>query len=412
MPADDAYTVGAIAAEELRAVGITMNLAPVADVRSDPAKKFMEKRSFGPNPLSVGIGVSAYARGLQANNVIAVLKHFPGHGAADDSHTVLPIVTATQEQLRQIELVPFQMGIAAGADAVMIGHLVVPAYETVPDWPASLSAIIVTDLLRQQLGFNGVIMTDALDMGAIVDNVAPAEAAVITLQAGVDMIVAGPHMPLAEQVKMKQSVVDAVKAGKISLERIDDSVRRILRLKQKYGLLTWTPLDLSTSNQRVQMNTHTAALEQIYRDTVAIVRDQLALLPLKSDDKKVLIVFPGAFPAVQRECAVVKPSSKAFAYSLNPTQQEIADIHISARDADVVVIFTYNIGENPFQTELVNAVAPEKTIVVAMQSPYDIDYGIHPSAYITAFNASLPTFKAVCNILFGQYPAVGRWIVQ
>ncbi|MFN8419377.1 MAG: glycoside hydrolase family 3 protein [Anaerolineae bacterium] len=409
MPEADSYAVGAMAAQELRAVGITMNLAPVADVRSDPSKKFMEKRSFGTDPQLVGTGVVGYTRGLQDNNVTAVLKHFPGHGAADDSHTVLPTITESKEQLQQIDLVPFEMGIAAGADAVMIGHLVVPAYETVPDWPASLSAIIVTDLLRKQLGFNGVIMTDALDMGAIVNNVAPPEAAVIALQAGVDMVVAGPHMPIGEQLKMRDAVLEALRTGKLPLEQINDSVRRILKLKQKYGLLSWQPLDPRTAVDRIQSAAHSAALDQIYQDTVAIARDQFKLLPLNPAEQRVLLVFPGSFPAIQSECLVLDPRSKGYAYSLNPVQEEIASVRISARDADVVVIFTYNISENPFQRDLVNAIDPQKTVVVALQSPYDIEEGIQPGAYVTVFNAYPPSFKAACNVLYGQHPALGRW---
>ena len=411
MPAGDAYTVGQIAAQELRAVGITMNLAPVADVRSDTTKHFMEKRSFGNDAQAVGGGVSAYVRGLQQGQVIGTLKHFPGHGAADDSHSVLPTINATKEEMERVELVPFKMGIDAGADAVMLGHLVVPAYETVPDWPASLSSILINDVLRKQLGFNGLVITDALDMGAIVNNVSQADAAVIGVQAGVDMLVAGPHTPINAQLQMRTAVLEAVQSGKITMQRLDEAVRRVLTLKQKYNLFGWEPLNPQRADERVDTSEHAVTVSNLYQNTVAIAQDKYKLLPL-AQNKKVLLIFPGAYPATQRECLALRPGIKSKAYSLNPTDVEIASAKIDARNADVVVIFTYNIPDYPFQADLVNAVPPEKAIVVALESPYDIEQGIDPGGYVTAFNAYPGALKASCEVLFGKYPARGVWHIS
>lgn len=408
MPAGDAYTVGQIAAQELLAVGITMNLAPVADVRSDPTKHFMEKRSFGNDPISVGGGVAAYTQGLQAGHVIGVLKHFPGHGAADDSHSILPTINATREELNRVELVPFKMGIDAGADVVMLGHLVVPALETVPDWPASLSSIIINDVLRKQLGFNGLVITDALDMGAIVNNVSQPDAAVIGVQAGVDMIVAGPHTPISNQIEMRAAVLEAVKTGKISMQRLDEAVRRVLTLKQKYNLFGWEPLNPQLAPQRVNTGEHSTTVSALYRDTVAIAKDNFKLLPL-TNGKTVLIIFPGAYPAAQRECLALNPKVRSLSYSLNPTDTEIATAKIEARRADLVVVFTYNMSDYPFQASLVSEIPPEKTVMVALESPYDIEWNLNPAAYVTAFNAYPGAIKASCEVLFGAYPAKGKW---
>lgn len=411
MPAEEAATVGGIAAQELRAVGITMNLAPVADVRSDPTKRFMENRSFGNDPVRVGGAVAAYARGLQAGQVIAVLKHFPGHGAADDSHAVLPTITATREQLAQIEFVPFKMGIEAGAEAVMLGHLVVPAYDSRPDWPSSLSTTLINDVLRSQLGFDGLVMTDALDMGAIVNNVSQPEAAVLALQAGVDMIVSGPHTSITAQAAMKAAVLNAVSEGRIGLRRVDEAVRRVLALKLKYGILDRRSLDPRTATSRVSVDAHADTINRIYLKTVAIASDERGHLPIVNATRT-LVVFPGAYPAAQRQCLALAPGISSFAYSLNPTPTEIAQAVTSARGVEVVVVFTYNVRDYQFQRDLVNALPPEKLVVVAMENPYDIEEGIAPGSYVAAFNAYPGAITASCAVLFGKQPAVGTWRTQ
>jgi beta-N-acetylhexosaminidase len=410
MPTEDAAAVGGLAAQELRAVGVTMNLAPVADVRSDPTKRFMENRSFGNDPKRVGGAVAAYARGLQAGQVIAVLKHFPGHGAADDSHAALPAIVATREQLAQTEFAPFKMGIEAGAEAVMLGHLVVPAYEPRPDWPSSLSETLINDVLRSQLGFDGLVMTDALDMGAIVDNVSQPEAAVLALQAGVDMIVSGPHTSITSQLAMKSAVLTAVSEGRIGLRRIDEAARRVLALKLKYGILDWRALDPRTATSRVGVDSHAAAINRIYLKTVAIAKDERQQLPIAAG-RPALIVFPGAYPAAQRQCLALAPWLRSFAYSLNPTPTEIAQAVTSARDVEVAVVFTYNIRDYRFQRDLVNALPPDKLVVVAMENPYDIEEGIAPGSYVTAFNAYPGAISASCAVLFGAQTAVGTWQV-
>lgn len=410
MPAANTKMVGRMAAEELRAVGITMNLAPVADVRARAEPPyFVERRTFGPDPALVGSAVAAYTQGLQEGGVIATLKHFPGHGAAGDSHNFLPVVNRDSEEIARFELPPFEIGIKGGADAVMVGHLSVPALDPTPGIPASLSPKIVTDLLRKQLGFTGVILTDALDMGAIVDNYPPPVAAVMAVNAGIDMLATGPKMPQTQQLAMKQAIIDAVKAGEIAGERIDDSVRRILTLKGKYGLLDWSPLDARTATERVRAAAHQELLESIYLNAVAISHDDAGLLPLKPADKKIALIVPGIYPIIGRACSALEPSVKAYTYSTQPTDEEIVIGYQLGQQLDTIVIFTYNIREHPRQALLVNSVPPEKTVVVALQSPYDFESGIEPGAYVTSFNTYPPAFRAACAVLFGRHQAVGKF---
>jgi beta-N-acetylhexosaminidase len=408
MPADAAGQVGAMAAAELRAVGITMNLAPVADIRAaGDAPTFMEKRAFSPDPELVGSAVAGYIKGLQGGGVIGTLKHFPGHGAATDSHIDLPLLTHTPDEINAIELAPFRAGIAAGADVVMMAHLHIPALDNTPGLPASLSRPIITGLLRETLGYQGVIMTDAMDMGAIVKNFTPPKSAVMAVQAGIDMIATGPHMPLSQQLEMKKAIVAAVRDGQIPAEQIDASVRRILQLKQKYGLLEWQMLDPNAANRRVGMAEHTAQLERLYAEAVAVGFDFSGLLPLDAAKQKIAIVYPGIYPAIARACGAVAKPDSTLGFSTKPTPAEINAVSQTAKRADIVVVFTYNVYENAGQADLVNVIPPEKAVVVALQSPYDFEWGISPSTYLTLFNPVPQAFQAACNVLYGKQPVKG-----
>ena len=407
MPLSDVQTVGQMAGEELSAVGINMNLAPVSDVRTRPDSFFMAPRVFGVDPAEVGAAVSAYAAGLRDRGVIPVFKHFPGHGDASDSHVALPTVNDDRDRVWNVDLLPFRTAIEQGAEAVMVGHLLYPALD--PDLPASLSPAIIGGVLRQQIGFTGVVMTDAMDMGAIVNTYTRPTASVMALQAGADMIIAGPHTPLSEQEAMKDAVVKAVQSGTLPADRLDEAVRRILMLKLKYGRLDWTPLDPATAADRVDSTTHQAKVASIYLDTVAIAKDRSGRVPIEPGTLKVGIVYPGVYPGAERACEAIDKPFRQFAYSLSPDVMQRAAVHGIARDSDVVVAFTYNIHDYPAQADLVNMIPPEKAIVVALQSPFDIERGINPGAYITIFNPYPPALKAACAVLYGQHPPVGQW---
>lgn len=404
MPTARAEQVGRMAAKELRAVGIGMNLAPVADLRVAKDPRFMDRRVFGHDSARVAAAVAAYTRGLQRGQVAATLKHFPGHGSATDSHDTLPVILTEREALER-ELAPFRAGIAAGASAVMIGHLSVPALDP-SGVPATFSKTIVTDLLRREMLFGGVVMTDALDMGAIVKTTTAAEAAVKAVQAGIDMLTTGPKMPLSDQRAMKRAILDAVLSGAIEQTRLDESVRRILNLKSLYGLLEWTPLDPDTTATRIGLAEHAAAIDQIYLDTVSVVYDEGRLLP--AGGKRIGIIYPGVYPAVRRVCDSMNPSTRALAFSLTPTTDELLIARQVAQRTDVVLIFTYNIEDYPRQIDLVKQVPANKAVVIAMQNPYDVEQlDPPPSAYAAMFNPYPGAMRAACEVLFGSYPPIG-----
>src|SRR5436190_2917181 len=227
----DAYTIGRVAALEGRAVGIHVNFAPDADVNNNPLNPIINVRSFGEDPRAVARLVRAYVQGLQDNGMLATLKHFPGHGDTEiDSHIGLPTIRVGYGRLDTLELVPFRAGIDAGAQVVMSAHIAFPAF-TGDDEPGTLSAAVMTGLLRDSLGFRGMVVTDALDMGAIVAKYGAGEATVRAFLAGSDLLLmpANPDSAIA-------AMTAAVPGGRITPQRLDASVRRLLEVKRRPGL--------------------------------------------------------------------------------------------------------------------------------------------------------------------------------
>jgi len=228
----DAFTIGAAAAVEGRAVGIHVNFAPDADVNNNPANPIINIRSFGEDPRTVSRLVAEYVRGLHEHGMLATLKHFPGHGDTEtDSHIGLPVITAGYARLDSLELVPFRAGIAAGADVVMSAHIAFPAL-TGSNEPATVSAAVLTGLLRDSLRFPGLVVTDALMMGAIVAKYGAGEATVRAFLAGSDLLL----IP-ADADSAVLAMTAAVASGRVTRERLAQSVRRVLEIKRRLGLL-------------------------------------------------------------------------------------------------------------------------------------------------------------------------------
>lgn len=228
---ENAYAAADIIASEIRSLGFNMNFAPVADINSNPNNPVIGKRSFGSDPLLVSEMVAASVRAYQDNRVACVLKHFPGHGdTATDSHSELPTVEHDEKRLLSFELKPFEAGFDAGAQFVMTAHIRAPNASG-NDLPATLNPYFLKDLLRDRLNFQGVVITDGMEMKAITDLYPEEEACILAIEAGADMLL----MPL-EPKSVKQAIVDAVLSGRLSEDRIDESVMRILKAKEATGI--------------------------------------------------------------------------------------------------------------------------------------------------------------------------------
>lgn len=395
---------------ELGAVGVNMNLAPVADLTTRDdfliSYRVMNHRTWGDNPQRVGELTAAYIGGLKEAGVIGVLKHFPGHGGAVDSHEVLPRLDFDTTEARR-HILAFQVALEQGAPAVMVGHLYYSALEPETDLPASLSPTMMS-ILRDDIGFAGVILSDALDMGALKTRYYQTDAMLAFFRAGGDMIVVGPFMERQYQREAKQRLIAAVASGEIPESRIDASVRRILRLKMDYGLIPWQPIEPSAVTDTIASAGTSAALEHVYQNGLTLVRDETGLLPLSPDAN--LVIF---YPLLQRGdmaevCKQLAPQAEYIGFTLNPPQWTYGKAAILGRDSDAVVIFTDNALKYPGQQRLVNAAPPEKTIVIALSNPYDLEAMPGVSTSLTTYSSNAISHAAACRALFGEQPIVGR----
>jgi beta-N-acetylhexosaminidase len=276
--ADYAEAFGRITGLEARAIGIHWNFSPVADVNSNPANPIINTRSFGEDPQQVGDMVSAYIRGTHASGMLSTAKHFPGHGdTATDSHLGLAQVTGDRARLDSVELPPFRKAIAAGVDSVMVAHVTVPALDSTPNTVATVSPQIVTGLLRHDMQFNGIIVTDALDMGALTHLYVAdiGREAVDAFKAGNDVLLIPPDLDAAFR-----SMVAAVRSGEIPQSRLDESVLKILKVKASLGLDKARLVDISALDTAVGRPENVAAGQKMADDAITLVRQNDSFLPL------------------------------------------------------------------------------------------------------------------------------------
>ena len=282
-----------VMAAEMRAVGINMNLAPVMDVNDNPDNPVIGIRSFGASPELVARLGTAMIETYQSNGIIATAKHFPGHGnTAVDSHVGLPVVTGSTERLDAVELAPFRAATAAGVGAIMTAHVVLPAIEPMEGLPATLSQDVLSGLLREQLGYEGLIVTDSLGMGAL-GGFPAAEVATRAFVAGADVLAFGAdpgHSP-SEQRAAYEHLLRQVQQGAVTQERLDGSVRRILMAKSKLGLLDGKPFDRDKMRIPVDTAEHRATALALARESITLVRDECGVLPI-GPEKLVLAVWP------------------------------------------------------------------------------------------------------------------------
>ncbi len=400
---DLAYRFGGSLAEELRAVGINMNLAPVADLHTNPANPVIGRRSFGSDAELVAPMVAEVVAGLQGGEVLATVKHFPGHGDTSvDSHLELPSLPYTWDQLRRREIVPFQAAIEGDVGAVMVGHLALPAIEPNETLPASLSPVVVTGLLREELGYEGIIITDALDMDAIDLMYSTSEAALLAVQAGNDLILLGAHISPQQQIEAMQAVVEAVRAGEIREERIDQSVRRILEAKARLRVMEWQPLIPELAQERIRADEHAALIPMLFQEGITVVRDGNALVPLRGEG---LMIYPATRPSLWQACQM--DGYRGLGISLYPSEAEIETALDAASRADTIVLFTQNLHENIALRRLAAQLPASRTAIVALWSHEDLTYVPAVSTYIAAYSPLLQAQEPICAILQGEQRAQG-----
>jgi beta-N-acetylhexosaminidase len=424
---------GKIVAEESRSIGVTWNFYPVADVQINPKNPVINTRSFGEDPAQVSAMVTAYIKGSHAGGMLTTLKHFPGHGDTDtDSHLALSRVNAPIDRLNAVELPPFKAGIAAGSDGVMIAHVAFPSIEPDPNKIATTSEKVVTGLLRNQLGFKGVIVSDALEMHGLTKLYPPNDgnpggrAAVDTVKAGQDFL----ELP-SDLDGTYNGLLQAVKSGEISRKQIDASVRRILIAKAKAGLNS-TPAKLvnpDTVSQEFGKPESYALAQEVAEHAITLVRDDNHMLPFTPDDgKSTLIVLFVSDPhgddgrALEQQLRTKMPGATVVYVDRRSAPLEADAITAMLPRFTRVIAAIYSVpqpGQVGSQTsvdaktgaEVLQGIlngAADRTAVLAMGSPYPIlDYP-KIRTYVCAFSSVSTSERATVRALLGEIPFKGR----
>jgi beta-N-acetylhexosaminidase len=416
----DAYTMGKITALEARAVGIQWIYAPDADVNNNPGNPIINTRSFGEDPARVAEFVSAFVRGVEENGGLATVKHFPGHGdTAADSHIDLPVIRADRDRLENLELVPFRAAIAAGASSVMTGHLSIPALEPDSNTPATLSHNILTGLLRDELGFQGLVVTDAMDMGGITVRYAPGEAAVRAVLAGADALLMPPVPDAAFE-----ALQEAVKSGRISKERLDASVHRILQAKARLGLHSNRLVDVNAINQKFGSVAWQKEAQEISDRGVTLLRDTPHRLPLDGTkpSRALLLAFyadPEPYPGEDLERELRSRFESVTTLRADTKFVNASTLKLPPPDSyDIAILALFvrvsdrkgNVDVPPEQAALAEQIykTGKPVITVGFGSPYLIEKFPQAETWVAAFGISDVAQISVARVLFGQIPVRGH----
>src|SRR5215469_1954915 len=438
---DYAEQFGKITAEEARAIGVDWNFFPVADVNSNPNNPIINTRSFGEDPQQVGDFVAAYIRGAHSGGMLVTAKHFPGHGdTATDSHLGLAEADGNRARLEAVELPPFRRAIEAGVDAIMVAHLTVPALDPSPSVVATVSRPVVTGLLRNDMRFRGLVITDALDMAGLTRLYASniGQEAVDAFRAGNDMLLIPPNLDAAYQ-----AMIAAVRGGEVPESRLDESVLKILKLKASLGLNKAKLVDISKLDSTIGRPENLAEGQRMADDAVTLVREKTPVLPLKISGTKAEALPYQAVGEVRNHLVLVIFSDEVRLQAGRVLEREIRarvpDVNVVYADpelaaalspvimravqaADKVVVAVYasptagkqvlenGVVENSVSLpgssgtllhNVLNAVA-DKTVVVAMGNPYLAKDFPEAQNYLCTFSVAPVSEMSAAKALFGE----------
>ncbi len=456
-----AFKVALATGRELQALGINMNLAPVVDVNNNPANPVIGVRSFGEDAQQVARLGAAMVKGYAAAGILSCLKHFPGHGdTAVDSHLALPLIPYDLERLEALELVPFRGGIEAGAECVMIAHVSFPALTSQDMLPATLSPDIVQGLLREKLGFSGVILSDCMEMRAISDTFGTERAAVTALQAGIDLVLVS-HTYTRQRGSI-EAILAAVETHELSPQAIQQAAERVLRLKARY--LSWDDgqdklrsynvhpqldaggRDLSGRdksrpyNVHLQLdvngrdllrsisgrdksrpyNVHLQLQDEAYEMSTTLVRNEDGLLPLRpGSGEQIVIVSPQRNTMTMVEDRYY--SDDLLAEIIKQYAGNVSVLHVSPGDdwrsllqatneADTFIVATVNAHLDEQQAEIVRYLVSSgrRVIGIAVRNPYDLSAFPQLRTYLVTYEYTRPALVGAARVLFGERQARGH----
>jgi beta-N-acetylhexosaminidase len=438
---------GRITAEEARAIGVHWNFFPVADVNSNPDNPIINTRSFGEDPQQVSDFVSAYIRGAHSAGMLVTAKHFPGHGdTATDSHLGTAQVTGNRARLNAVELPPFRQAIDSGVDSIMVAHVTVPALDPNPNAVATVSPTIVSGLLKEQLHFQGLVITDALDMGALTRLYSAnlGQEAVDAFKAGNDMLLIPPDLDVAYR-----GVLAAVSSGEISQARLDESVLKILKIKASLGLHKAKLVDVSALDRTVGTPEHIADGQQIADAGVTLVRQNHAVLPLKKTgtnsaglpyqggvevrNRLVVVIFSDDVRldtgrVLERQIKFRAPDANVIYIDPDIASVMAPTILSAVQQAERVVVAVYaaptagkvvqtnsgarnSVALPDASADLLHRMltsAGQKTVVLAMGNPYLARDFPEVQNYVCTFSAAPVSEVSAVKALFGEMEIHGR----
>ncbi len=445
---ENAEAFGRITALEARAIGVHWNFFPDADVNSNPANPIINTRSFGEDPKQVGDYVAAYIRGAHEGGMLVTAKHFPGHGdTATDSHLGLAQVTGDRARLDAVELPPFRRAIKAGVDAVMVAHVTVPALDPEPNRVATTSRPIVTGLLQGEMGFKGIVVTDALDMAGLTRLYANdvGRAAVESFKAGNDMLIIPADLDASYR-----SVLQAVQSGEIGLPRLDQSVRKILELKASLGLNKARLVDPGQLSSLIAKPENLAVGQRIADEAIALVRDNGKVIPLQSfgtpearlpyqsltavSNRLVVVIFSDDLRTdsgrmLERQILARVPDAHVIYLDARSAEGMKPSVVEAVKAAEHVIAALYvvpvagkamraagggltnTVAMDDATGSLLNAIldrAASRTVVLAMGNPYVVQDFPAIQNYVCAFSNATVSETAAVKAIFGEIPIGGH----
>jgi len=445
---ENAEAFGRITALEARAIGVHWNFFPDADVNSNPANPIINTRSFGEDPKQVGDFVAAYIRGAHEGSMLTTAKHFPGHGdTAADSHLGLAQVTGDRARLDAVELPPFRRAIEAGVDAVMVAHVTVPALDPEPNRVATTSRAIVDGLLKEELGFTGIVVTDALDMAGLTRIYAKdiGRAAVESFMAGNDMLIIPADLDASYR-----SVLQAVHSGEISRPRLDQSVRKILELKASLGLNKGRLVDPAQLSSQIAKPENLAVGQRIADEAITLIRDNGKVIPLQSfgtpvaglpyqsltevSNRLVAVIFSDDLRTdsgrmLEREILARVPDARMIYVDARSAAAMKATVVEAVEAAEHVIAAVYvvptagkamraagggltnTVAMDDATGSLLTAIldhAASRTVVLAMGNPYVVQDFPATQNYVCAFSNATVSETSAVRAIFGEIPISGH----
>jgi beta-N-acetylhexosaminidase len=414
-----AREVGRVIGTEARAVGVHVTFAPVLDVNSNPLNPIINTRSYGEDPAEVARLATAFIAGLHDTGLMGAGKHFPGHGDTEaDTHIGLAAIRADRARLDSVELVPFRAAVAAGVDGMMAAHISVQGVEGPDAPPASLSPLFVRRVLRDEMGFRGIVFSDAMDMGAVVRRHGRTEPLLLALEAGVDVLL----QPLDAREAV-DAVAEGVRSGRIPQARLDEAVRAVLRAKARAGLHRTREVALESVDERVGTRAHQRVAQTVAERSITLARDGRGTVPLAPGARVLSVTYAEGVDLTagrwfDREMERLGFTVGSFRVDPQTPPETYARIRALADSADVVLVSAYvhprehagTVGARGGFPAFVEALSARDGAVVAVSfgSPYVI--GFYPSvpAYLLAWGGAEVSQRAAARALAGQTAITGR----